>query len=137
MKIKFSLKGVKRLEQKFRDAEAKTYSKAEEITIDNALSIMAESEQLVPVQTGTLKKSAFVEEPKKGFVRIGYGQGAKQYNESKGSWSDEYMVVVHERLDVVHENGQAKFFEIPLRRYQEWGPERYEREIKAVLRRIR
>jgi len=70
--------------------------------------VLARSQALVPVNTGRLKSTGQVMGPemKDGSweVHIGYG-------DRKTAW---YAQVVHERLDVRHPVGKAKFLEIPL-----------------------
>lgn len=67
--------------------------------------VLARSRALVPVNTGRLKSTGQVIGPelKDGSweVHIGYG-------DRKSAW---YANVVHERLDVRHPRGQAKFLE--------------------------
>lgn len=73
-----------------------------------ANDVMGESKRLVPVDTGALKGSGYVSEPRvelgKIEVEIGYGGPAAQY-----------AVRQHEDLTLNHPNGgQAKFLEQPL-----------------------
>lgn len=72
-----------------------------------ANDIMNRSQELVPVDTGTLKSSGSVEPPDISpghvVVRLGYGGAAS-----------EYAVVVHENLDAYHAPPtQAKYLEQP------------------------
>lgn len=81
--------------------------------------VLGESQtEYVPVDTGVLKNSGFVAEPKitsSGVeVELGYGGAAAAY-----------AVVQHERLDYRHTVGQAKFLEIPV---LAWG-DRAERTL--------
>ena len=75
---------------------------------DWAEDVLARSQQLVPVNTGRLKSSGQVIGPemKDGAwqVHIGYGDRKTAF----------YAAIVHERLDVRHPRGQAKFLEQPL-----------------------
>lgn len=73
-----------------------------------ANEVMAESKRLVPVDTGALKGSGYVSEPRvelgKVEVEIGYGGPAAAY-----------AVRQHEDLSYAHPGGgQAKFLEQPL-----------------------
>lgn len=76
--------------------------------------IMEESQAQVPFDTGTLAQSAFIEEDTAGNITFGYGGPNDSINPKTGQKSSEYMMVVHERLDVFHPTGKAKFFEDPL-----------------------
>lgn len=63
-----------------------------------AMYIKRESQRLTPVDTGRLRRSARVTKVGKGFdVVVGV------------SYNTDYAVYVHERLDVFHPRGQAKF----------------------------
>lgn len=64
-------------------------------------SIMAESQKKVPVDTGRLRSTGYVAPPQEGedspTVEIGYGT--------------DYGIYVHERTEVRHTTGEAKFLE--------------------------
>jgi len=80
--------------------------------------LMAQSQALVPVDTGTLLASGFVEDIELGgdsAVRIGYN--GSNINPKSGKPVSSYLMEVHERLDRFHPRGQAKFFEIPILQY--------------------
>lgn len=74
---------------------------------ETASEIFNESQELVPVQFGTLRSSGFVSTPEISGgdveVQIGYGGAAS-----------EYAVIVHEDLTMQHpRGGQAKYLESP------------------------
>lgn len=72
-----------------------------------ALWLQRQSQMLVPVDTGALRNSAYTRHVGRGFditVWVGY--------------TVEYAVYVHERLDVHHPIGQAKFLEEPMQTKQ-------------------
>lgn len=73
-----------------------------------AEDVLARSQALVPVNTGRLKSTGQVNGPelKNGSleVHIGYGDRRTAF----------YAAIVHERLDVRHPRGSAKYLEIPL-----------------------
>lgn len=75
---------------------------------DWADEVLARSKALVPVRTGRLRDSGQVMGPemKDGSweIHIGYG-------DRKTVW---YAQIIHERLDVRHPKGQAKFLETPI-----------------------
>ena|SRR5690242_17900092 len=82
-----------------------------------AEGIMAQSKELVPVDTGTLRASGFVLPPVQDGtvmrVELGYGGPAAKINPKTGESSDGYAVYVHENLEAHHPHGMAKFLEIP------------------------
>lgn len=85
------------------------------------LEIMRDSLFLCPIDTGTLRSSARVEEPVETPVRIsltlGYGYGV-QVNPKTGHIAAQYAVPVHERLDQHHAPPtQAKYLEQPVLSY--------------------
>lgn len=68
---------------------------------------MREMKRRVPVDTGTLKNSGFVEKPKRSgdTVRLELGFGGA---------AEDYAIIVHEDLEAFHEVGEAKYVERPL-----------------------
>ena len=92
--------GIERLQRRLR-RKAKTYGKATVRGLLKAgLHLQRVSQQLVPVDTGALKNSAFTRQEGDD-VTVGYTQA--------------YALPVHERTYVNHPIGQAKFLEQPLR----------------------
>lgn len=91
-----------------------------------AEGIMAQSKALVPVDTGTLRGSGFVELPKRSGDRVtidlGYGGAASSY-----------ALIVHENLDNFHPTGMAKYLEVPFNEALNGMPERVARGIKAKV----
>lgn len=101
------VKGMVRISKRVREAG---YDGVEEF----ALAVLIRSEDLVPVDTGTLKASTFIDRTEEG-VKFGYGGSNDKTNPKTGLKASEYMVQVHEDLEMRHpRGGQAKFFEIPL-----------------------
>lgn len=89
--------------------------------------IQTRSELLVPNDTGELQSRSFVEGPmlsKDGseyLVVVGYEKhGAVTGKKNKKAKGQYYAVPVHERMNVNHTNGQAKFLEQP---YKEMADE--------------
>lgn len=76
-------------------------------------SILDYSKDIVPVDTGALQDSTFLE--KRGnIVTLGYGGSNAKINPKTGESTDKYMVEVHENLNMPHPNGgEAKFLEKP------------------------
>jgi hypothetical protein len=80
--------------------------------------VIRKSQEMVPVDTGALFNSAFVDMPRVDrhllLVRIGYGGANAQTNPKTGKSSDFYAVDVHENFRMRHAHGRkAKFLEIP------------------------
>lgn len=83
------------------------------------------SQALVPVDTGRLKRSGFLETrkgPRGVSASVGYAKGGRP----------DYAVLVHERLDFIHKDPtQAKFLEEAVNRHvNEIGP-----RIQSFLKR--
>lgn len=87
---------------------------------------MTEAKERTPVDTGTLRGSGYVDLPQDQGDRITQTFGF-------GGAASDYALIVHERLDVNHPTGQAKFLEsVVLERERELS-EIVKREIKSVL----
>ena len=84
-----------------------------DINRGNARMILEASQPLVPVDTGSLKRSGRVEKGKGTAWELVYG-GAPHTNSRTGKIID-YAGYVHYRLDVKHSVGQAQFVGQPLR----------------------
>lgn len=87
------------------------------VAMEEVKSIMDESLDEVPRDTEALASSAFINQDRKGNITFGYGGLNAQTNPVSGSNTEEYMVAVHERLDVFHPVGKAKFLEDPVNRH--------------------
>lgn len=81
---------------------------------------MTESKREVPVDTGALRDSGFVDEPKISAnnisVKLGYGGVATKVNPKSGEITTTYAVIVHENMKAHHVVGKAKFLEDPIKR---------------------
>ncbi len=88
--------------------------------------IMTASKEECPVDTGTLRSTGHVEQPKvegkSVTVQLGYGGPAAPY-----------AIWVHERLDLHHTVGKAKFLEDPARAAAPQAGELLGQVIKAAL----
>ncbi len=89
-------------------------------------AIMAVSRHLVPVETGTLRASGFVDMPHvEGMtvsVELGYGGAASAY-----------AMIQHERMDYRHRVGQAKYLEQPFLEAQRGMEIRLGRSVAKAL----
>jgi hypothetical protein len=92
-----------------------------------ALAIMAQSKQEVPVDTGRLRQTGYVAKPRptvRGpMVSMGYGT--------------RYALPVHERLEVRHPVGKAKFLEDPVNAAKQGYTDRVARRAWANFKRGR
>lgn len=79
--------------------------------------IMAASKPLVPVDTGALRSSGYVQPPVIDGtvvrVTLGYGGPAAKINPKTGQSTEGYAIFVHENLEAHHPVGMAKYLEIP------------------------
>lgn len=71
--------------------------------MDWADDVMNTSKRLVPVDTGALKGS--------GYTKVMSGPDGVEITLG---YSQNYALYVHENMEAHHENGQAKYLEIPL-----------------------
>lgn len=117
MKIDFSIKGEKELQGNIQHTGLQILLGAKKSLFDEATEIIEESKLEVPVDTGALQGSAYVEYTDDNSVEFGYGRSDAVG--SSGVTPQNYMVAVHERLDVYHPNGKAKFLEDPVNRHKQ------------------
>jgi hypothetical protein len=96
------LKGLAQAEQRSKDAARKALDQFGE-------HVLGDAQQLTPVDTGALKASGYTEPVT---VDAG-GEMAKPIG-----FNTSYAAAVHERLDVHHDQGQAKFLETAIRNNQ-------------------
>lgn len=88
---------------------------------------MAESQKLVPVDTGTLKNSGYVDKPKRtagGSVSLELGYGGA---------AEAYAVYVHEDTEAFHSVGQSHFLSQPLNESAPFFAERVGRDVATDL----
>ena len=102
---------------------------------------MTESKRECPVDTGALRDSGFVEAPKitsnNISVTLGYGGVAAKINPKTGQSSDNYAIIVHERLPgEVHWRSpgtKEKFLKDPIDRRAPKLLERVALKVKRLL----
>lgn len=92
-----------------------------EAIINILIDVMVESEELIPVDTGTAQSSSFIDinETADGSVEgsFGYAGESDPINPKTNKPASEYIVELHEDLSMNHPNGgTAKFLEIPVLR---------------------
>ncbi len=108
MKVSIKLKGVKEVKKKLKEYPFKTLKALGRALYEESQVILGESKKQCPVDTGTLRSTGHVTDPEYARssvdVQIGYGGPAAPY-----------AIYVHERLDVRHKVGKAKFLEDPVK----------------------
>jgi len=107
MSVKFKIWGHREMKANLETLAKKSARAQMKALHQVAQEEMTESKKLVPVDTGTLKNSGHVEQPKRIgdaiSVELGYGGAA-----------EDYAIPVHEDLEAFHRVGQAKYLEQPL-----------------------
>lgn len=117
MRIHSQIDGVKELQGTVERTIVRVRREAKKYVLAEAEDIMKESRGEVPVDTGALLNSAYIEQQGNGDVVFGYGKQNAQVNSKTGKSTEDYMMAVHERLDVRHPVGKAKFLEDPVNRH--------------------
>lgn len=89
---------------------------AKEDIMDFCEDVLLDANKLVPIDTGTLARSAGYKVTSLGknrgySARMGYGIFRNPTNPRTGKPASAYATIVHEDLGQAHENGEAKFFE--------------------------
>lgn len=117
MKISFTVEGEKEFKENLKHAKTSYVKALWQAIKEEAHEIYEESLNEVPVgETGALKASAFLKEENADVI-LGYGGENDQINSKSGKSTKTYMVAVHERLDIHHAVGKAKFLEDPVNRH--------------------
>lgn len=122
--IRIELKGVDKTVEILRAIAGATPEHLAGALYEDGEELRTESQTLVPVDTGVLKNSAFVNTPQTDsqgtYVTVGYGGAAK-----------DYAVVQHEDLTLFHDDGQAKYLEQPFLERAKGLAERLAAKVKA------
>ena len=138
LNFNFQVTGIDAVQKKLNDFIKDYPNEVATALMIEAETIMTESKKLVPVDTGTLKTSGFVEKPKISVknitIKLGYGGAATKINPETGEPSSDYAVYVHENLLAFHKIGQPKFLEDPLHRRQ---PDILKRIVARVKKRLK
>ena len=89
---------------KWAEKAAAVPKRAAGLLLTNGEVIMTDAKLRTPVDTGTLRASGFV-------ALVDKGAMPKKVELSFGGAAGAYAIYVHERLDVYHPVGEAKFLE--------------------------
>lgn len=123
MRVSFDLRAdqVDVFKNRCQVAISKLGNGTKRATIAACEEILQASLAQVPVYTGVLASSAYYRverDTSRGFAgEVGYGGNGNPINPNTGQAASEYAIYVHERLDVRHPVGKAKFLEDPVRDY--------------------
>jgi hypothetical protein len=123
---KFQLVGTREMVARIEEVAHKARRAIDKAVYKFGNTEMREMKRLVPVDTGTLKNSGYVEKPKRDgsrvMLEIGFGGAA-----------EHYAMYVHEDLDAYHENGQAKYVEMPLSESAPFFAQRVGEDVRKEL----
>ncbi len=117
MKPTLKLKGSEKLAKRLELGGKNMTDAAARAMVTFAGEIERQSNALIPVDTGEQRARSFVEGPledREGnyVVIVGYEKhGAETGMKNQDVRGDFYAVALHERTNVRHTNGQAKFLE--------------------------
>lgn len=117
----FVIKGDSELAANLKAYKDNMSAELAETMMELAGEIIRRSAEIVPKDTGELASRSFVEmvgDPKdQSFNAVaGYERNGLNYGSvNKDSAGKFYSVPVHERLEINHPNGQAKFLEQPFK----------------------
>ena len=104
-----------------------------------AEEVIAESVQITPVDTGELRARAFTDTPVVTEdtleINLGYEKYGTAYPVTPSGSSEEYAVLVHERVEIPHAVGQAKFLETALKSFEPEFLEFLGNAVKEVFQR--
>lgn len=137
MRIKCEVRRTGNASQALATANARIAARVEHGLRAAGSLLFDESQKLVPTDLEALKESGGIRQEGHGFdtvVIVGYGRPGfarmgpsrkeKVYDRKTRTYTStpkvvlhvpaNYAVIVHERLDLHHETGQAKFLETPL-----------------------
>jgi len=121
------IKGIKEVKKNLREYPYKTLKALGKATYEESQIILGESKKQCPVDTGTLRSTGHVTEPKytksSVEIQIGYGGAAAPY-----------AIYVHERLDLRHKVGKAKFLEDPMKEALPKLPSSISERMRGELR---
>jgi hypothetical protein len=121
-----TIQGLPRLTTLLRGAGVAATKALSAALYQQGLAIMSESQREVPVDTGVLRASGRVAQPRvegsRVTVELGYGGAASAY-----AWPQ------HERTDYAHTVGKAKYLLDPLTRHIESIPRTVADRIESEL----
>jgi hypothetical protein len=118
--------GLDKVTSNMTGVQAMAKRRGKSVVRVEAEKVMLQAKRLAPVDDGVLQASGRVHpaelEGTKVTVRLTFGGDAK-----------DYAIPVHERLDVRHTNGQAKFLETPVLAHSKVFAENVARTLRLLL----
>ena len=99
--------GTDRVVRNFARYASRMSSAMDAAVLQSAETVMTESKELCPVATGALRDSA-----------VAASDVSDDVINAAVGYTASYALYVHERLDVTHVNGEAKFLEKALKSYE-------------------
>mgnify|MGYP000935691953 CR=1 FL=1 len=124
--IHLELKGTREMEKALRKLGDKAEFAMKRALTTEAEKVMAIAKRLTPVDTGALRASGHVQRPvvdkNKIEVTLGFGGSAASY-----------AIFVHERTELRHTVGQAKFLEQPVNEAARGLADRLAQELRREL----
>lgn len=129
--------GVRRFITNLNKAALGISSRSQQVLVRVAEQIMEESKAQVPKDTEALLDSAYIEVTtnRRSIVQVTFGYGGTQdkINPKTQKLASTYAIYVHERLDLNHPVGKAKFLEDPVNQYTQQLPIRLQTEFLSIL----
>jgi len=113
----FEFRGVEELQRNLNRLAKEYPEAAEQALHEEAEIIMADAKERCPVDTGRLRATGYVQPPSDGEVEIGFGT--------------DYGIYVHERTELNHPSGEAKFLENAINARMDGYLERLAKRVKA------
>lgn len=117
-KIELEVEGFDEAEELVAELKDKAEEAVEKGNEDLAKAIYNESQTLVPVDTGRLKRS---------------GEIRQRTNSISILYTAPYAIWVHERVELSHDNGQAKFLEEPAKKLKKKADRFYYNHLFGFL----
>jgi len=118
VRIGFEMQGLQGMEANLRRILRYAMELTGPALEEEAIRIMLKSFDEVPVDTGALQESGYVESPKQddeeAKVTFGYGGEHSVINPKTGQHAREYAVTVHEDLAAFHAIGKARYLSDPI-----------------------
>jgi hypothetical protein len=133
MQISFKVSGVPKLKANMLRINERLPRGLKAAAMEEVQQVMQESQSQVPVVTGTLRDSAFIRQDHMGNITFGYGDSKAAINPNTGESPRKYMIAVHERLDVQHPQGKAKFLEDPVNAFAQTAEQRFTDKLKKFF----
>lgn len=137
MDIQITVTGMEEAKAKLTNFARKFPLQVAAALSDEADEIMTESKSEVPIDTGSLKDSGFVDPPTISgnniSVKLGYGGKHVQVNPKTGQLTTIYAIIVHEDTQTNHARGKAKYLIDPINRRKDQMLDRLNQAILRLL----